>query len=59
MGLSKQTNSKITDRQKGKQLTKVLKQLGLDESTIGCFAEPNFSPGRTSNFEQQLLTSTK
>jgi len=36
-----------------------LKQLGLDGSTIGSFAKPNFSPGRTSNFEQQQLTSTK
>jgi len=38
--------------------TKVLKQLGLDGSTIGSFAKPNFSPGRTSNFEQQRLTSS-
>jgi len=36
-----------------------LKQLGLDGSAIGNFAKPNFSPGRTSNFEQQLLMSSK
>jgi len=39
--------------------TKVLKQLGLDGSTIGVFAKPNFSSSRTSNFEPQFLTSTK
>lgn len=40
-------------------ITKVLKQLGLAGSAIGSFAKPNFSPGKTSNFEQQRLTSTK
>jgi hypothetical protein len=40
-------------------LTKVLRQLGLDGSTIGSFAKPNFSSGRTNNFELQILTSTK
>ena len=39
--------------------TKVLKQLGLDGSSIGGFAKPNFSPGRTNNFDLQFLTSTK
>jgi len=36
-----------------------LKQLGLDGKTIDSFAKPNFSPGRTSTFDQQILTSTK
>jgi len=45
--------------EKGMLLTKVLKQLGLDGSTIGSFAKPNFSPGRTNNFEQRILISTK
>lgn len=31
----------------------------LDERTIGGFTKPNFSSGRTSNFDQQILTSTK
>jgi len=31
----------------------------LDGSPIGGFAKPNFSSGRTSNFELQILTSTK
>jgi hypothetical protein len=31
----------------------------LDGSSIGGFAKPNFSPGWTSNFEQQISTSTK
>jgi len=31
----------------------------LDGSTIGGFTKPNFSPGRTSNFDLQFLTSTK
>jgi len=31
----------------------------LDGSSIGSFAKPNFNPGRTSNFELQILTSTK
>ena len=30
----------------------------LDGSTIGSFAKPNFSPGRTSNSDHQILTST-
>ena len=36
-----------------------LPQVWLDGSTIGSFAKPNFSPGRTSNFDHQILTSTK
>jgi 2-iminobutanoate/2-iminopropanoate deaminase len=39
--------------------TKVLQQLGLDGRTISSFLKPNFSPGRTSNFQLLLLTSTK
>jgi len=31
----------------------------LDGRTIGGYTKPNFSPGRTSNFELQILTSTK
>ena len=31
----------------------------LDGRAIGSFAKPNFCPGRTSNFDQQILTSTK
>jgi len=31
----------------------------LDGSSIGNFAKPSFSSGRTSNFELQILTSTK
>lgn len=31
----------------------------LDGSSISSFAKPNFSSGRTSNFELQILTSTK
>jgi len=41
------------------QLTNVLAKVWLDGSTIGGFAKPNFSPGRTSNFQHQILTSTK
>jgi len=40
-------------------LTWGLPQVWLDGRTIGSFAKPNFSPGRTSNFELQILTSTK
>jgi hypothetical protein len=40
------------------QLTNVLAKVWLNGSTIGGFAKPNFSSGRTSNFEQQILTST-
>jgi len=36
-----------------------LPQVWLDESSIGSFAQPNFSSGRTSKFELQILTSTK
>jgi hypothetical protein len=36
-----------------------LPQVWLDGSSIGGFARPNFSPGRTSNFDHQFLTSTK
>jgi len=31
----------------------------LDGSSIDSFAKPNFSLGRTSNFDLQFLTSTK
>jgi hypothetical protein len=41
------------------QLTNVLAKVWLDESTISSFTKPNFSSGRTSNFELQILTSTK
>jgi hypothetical protein len=36
-----------------------LAKVWLDGRTIGGFAKPNFSSGRTSNFEHQILTSTK
>jgi len=36
-----------------------LPQVWLDGSSIGSFAKPNFSSGRTSNFDHQILTSTK
>jgi len=39
--------------------TRGLPQVWLDGSTIGSFAKPNFSSGRTSNFDLQILTSTK
>jgi len=38
--------------------TRGLPQVWLDGRTIGSFAKPNFSSGRTSNFEHQILTST-
>jgi len=41
------------------QLTNVLAKVWLDGSTIASFAKPNFSSGRTSNFDHHFLTSTK
>jgi hypothetical protein len=41
------------------QLTWGLPQVWLDGRTIGSFTKPNFSSGRTSNFDFQFLTSTK
>jgi hypothetical protein len=53
---------KLTEIKQAKvwqQLTGGLPQVWLDGSSIGSFAKPNFSPGRTSNFDLQFLTSTK
>jgi Protein of unknown function (DUF3997) len=36
-----------------------LPQVWLDGSKIGGFAKPDFSPGWTSNYDHQFLTSTK
>jgi len=36
-----------------------LPQVWLDGRSIDSFAKPNFSSGRTSYFDQQILTSTK
>jgi len=36
-----------------------LPQVWLDGRAIDSFAKPNFSPGRTSNYQHQILTSTK
>lgn len=41
------------------QATWGLPQVWLDGSSIDSFAKPNFSPGWTSNFDHQILTSTK
>jgi len=41
------------------QLTWGLPQVWLDGRTIDSFTKPYFCPGRTSNFDQQILTSSK
>jgi hypothetical protein len=53
---------KLTEIKQAKvwqQLTWGLLQVWLDGRTIGGFAKPNFSSGRTSNSDHQILTSTK
>jgi len=44
---------------KSERLTWGLPEVWLDGRKINSFTKPNFSPGRTSNFEIQFLISIK